>query len=78
MFSTYQITYYSLQLCASYSEQPFDIIAMGGLTLFQETTSHQHSDNILYYVQEVLYVQEVGTRPKILNWTILPDWIHVT
>ena len=29
------------------------------------------------YSQVLLYVQEVVTRPKILNRTILSNWIHV-
>ena len=30
------------------------------------------------YSCDVLYVQEVVTRPKILNRTILSNWVHVT
>ena len=26
----------------------------------------------------LLYVQEVVTRPKVLNRTILSNWVHVT
>ena len=32
----------------------------------------------LHELKNLLYVQEVVTRPKILNRTILSNWIHVT
>ena len=50
------------------------------LTYFQGIflRSRNIFDSNIYTFPSVLYVQEVVTRPKILNRTILSNWIHVT